>query len=138
MLTFIIKTLVDLWAGAGGMSIGFEKAGFNVICAVDNDKDAVATLRANKKGCVMFQEKVSSFLRNSKQGKVGYPQQGEAKHVHGSPPCKGFSRANRNGGKDDFINNKVRESYVKVCLTGFVLLAYTFTYSANTLLLQGS
>ncbi|KAL7522398.1 hypothetical protein ACHAWX_007084 [Stephanocyclus meneghinianus] len=107
-------TVLDLWAGAGGMSIGFEKAGFHVISAVDNDKDAVATLRANKKGnTAIFQEKVSSFLRYSKQGKAGYVKPGEVKHVHGSPPCKGFSRANRTGGKDDMINNKQTHYFFK-------------------------
>jgi site-specific DNA-cytosine methylase len=122
------------------MSIGFEKAGFHVVSAVDNDKDAVATLRANKKGnTAIFQEKVSSFLRNSKQGKAGYVKPGEVKHVHGSPPCKGFSRANRTGGKDDMINNKVSKCCYSINILFYAVnsLSEVIPTAANTIFFQG-
>ena len=40
-------TLVDLFAGAGGMSLGFKRAGFDPIYAVEWEKDAAATYAAN-------------------------------------------------------------------------------------------
>lgn len=104
-------TVLELFAGVGGMSLGMEKAGFDVKWLVDSDEVAAATLAANKRSSNMntaiYTEKVSSFLKKCIQQDPGYPQPGEVDHLHGSPPCKGFSRANRNGGKDDMTNNKV-------------------------------
>ena len=35
---------VDLFAGCGGMSLGFQNAGFDIVAAYDNWHPAVATL----------------------------------------------------------------------------------------------
>ena len=40
---------IDLFCGAGGFSLGFEKAGFNCIGAIDNDKHAIETHDLNFK-----------------------------------------------------------------------------------------
>jgi hypothetical protein len=104
-------TVLELFAGVGGMSLGLEKGGFDVKWVVDSDEVASAALTANKRSSNMntdvYTEKLSSFLKNCIQGDPAYPKPGEVDHIHGSPPCKGFSRANRNGGKDDMLNNKV-------------------------------
>ena len=42
--------VLDLFCGAGGMSIGFEKAGFNVIGGVDKNKKALETFKNNHSG----------------------------------------------------------------------------------------
>ena len=39
--------VVDLFSGCGGLSLGFESAGFKSICAVDNWKDAIDTYNFN-------------------------------------------------------------------------------------------
>lgn len=102
-------TVLELFAGVGGMSLGLEKAGFDVKWVVDSDELALATLTANKRNSDMnvYTEKLHSFLKNCVQEDPAYPKRGEVDHIHASPPCKGFSRANRNGGKDDMMNNKV-------------------------------
>ena len=41
-------TVIELFAGAGGMAIGLEKAGFETKLLVDIDKDCVATLKKNR------------------------------------------------------------------------------------------
>ena len=75
---------------------------------------AAATLRANKTSDVkVYDEDAKSFLKKSVQGNQCYPQSGEPDHIHWSPPCKGFSRANRNGGKDDEKNNKQTLLFIK-------------------------
>lgn len=92
------------------MSLGLEKY-FNVKWVVDNDHMAAATLQANKTNSdvQIYTEDVKIFLRRSFQGNPCYPATGQVDHIHASPPCKGFSRANRSGGKgkNDMMNNKV-------------------------------
>lgn len=108
--------VLDLYAGIGGMSLGFENAGFEIKWAVENSPLAAATYQANanlrgSRRTLLFQEDVKSFLRRSEQRDPSYPSpdRNDVHHVHASTPCKGFSRANRYGGKDDVRNNKVRD-----------------------------
>jgi DNA (cytosine-5)-methyltransferase 1 len=110
-------TVLELFAGVGGMSLGLEKAGFDVKWVVDSDELAAATLTANKTNSVnVYTEKLSKFLKSCLQEDPAYPKPGEVDHIHASPPCKGFSRANRNGGRDDTVNNKVSLSDAPVSL----------------------
>ena len=39
--------VIDLFCGAGGLSCGFERAGFNIMLGIDNDKKALETFEAN-------------------------------------------------------------------------------------------
>ena len=39
--------VLDLFCGAGGLSCGFERAGFNIVLGIDNDKKALETFEAN-------------------------------------------------------------------------------------------
>ena len=40
--------IIDLFCGCGGFSLGFKKAGFNILSGIDNDKDALNTFFNNK------------------------------------------------------------------------------------------
>lgn len=76
-------TVLDLFAGAGGMTLGFEKVGFLPVFAVEIDKDAAATYEANF-GSHVFQgpiEEVDSFPA--------------VDVVIGGPPCQGFTPLGR-------------------------------------------
>ena len=42
--------VLDLFCGAGGLSCGFERAGFNIVLGIDNDKKALETFEANHNG----------------------------------------------------------------------------------------
>ena len=101
------------------MSLGLEKY-FNVKWVVDNDHMAAATLQANKTSSdvQIYTEDVKTFLKKSFQGNPCYPATGDVDHIHASPPCKGFSRANRSGGKgkNDMMNNKVGCCISLICL----------------------
>ena len=97
------------------MSLDLEKH-FDVKWVVDNNNMASATLQANKTGDVrIYTEDVKSFLTRSVKGDPCYPIQGEVDHIHASPPCKGFSRANRNvvATGYDMRNNKQTLLFIK-------------------------
>ncbi|MEL7656099.1 DNA (cytosine-5)-methyltransferase 1 [Desulfitobacterium sp. LBE] len=101
---------IDLFAGAGGLSLGFLRTGrFNVAAAVEFDKNAAKTYAENHKGVYVLQEDASkiSFKEKieDKYGKVDV--------VIGGPPCQGFSNANRQ--KNSLIsgNNQLVQHYVR-------------------------
>ena len=41
--------VLDLFCGAGGLSYGFERVGFNIVLGIDNDTKALVTFKANHK-----------------------------------------------------------------------------------------
>ena len=81
--------IVDLFCGAGGMSLGFENAGFKTQLAIDNWHDAVETFnynRTDKKAKVFdITEIDKKFLKKINTSKIH--------GVIGGPPCQGFSLA---------------------------------------------
>ncbi len=83
--------IIDLFCGAGGMSLGFIDArfcgGFECVLAVDNDKAALATHRHNLGGKVVC-DNIEDWLKNN-------PTIPRADVVIGGPPCQGFSLLNK-------------------------------------------
>lgn len=86
---------VDLFAGAGGMSLGFEWASHELVQAVDNDSASLATLCANgvSESCVTKADlgdetHLSEFLDS--------PELQDLDWLIGGPPCQGFSTAGKN------------------------------------------
>lgn len=101
---------IDLFAGAGGLSLGFMRTGrFVIKAAVECDKYAAKTYAENHEGVEVLQEDASviSFKEKieDKYGKVDV--------VIGGPPCQGFSNANRQ--KTSLIsgNNQLVQHYVR-------------------------
>lgn len=90
-------TAVDLFSGAGGLSLGLEWAGFDVLAAVDNDAPACQTYQENrpKKSLALTADlSDSSDLRAVvDEIKVRTLGHGRISLVAGGPPCQGFSTA---------------------------------------------
>jgi DNA (cytosine-5)-methyltransferase 1 len=86
-------TCVDLFAGAGGLAVGFRKAGWNVIGGNDIDKDAAATFRLNFKEATFFEGPVSSLTAEIVMSQCGLSI-GELDCLIGGPPCQSFSYNN--------------------------------------------
>ena len=77
--------IADLFCGMGGFSEGFKQAGFEIVYAVDSDKDCVETFKLNNPET----EVICKDIRNIKEiPKVDL--------VIGSPPCQTFSTATKN------------------------------------------
>ena len=81
---------VDLFAGAGGMSLGFEQAGFDVAAAVEYDPVHCATHEFNFPACAAICRSVADidgdYIRNG--SRIGEQQ---VDVVFGGAPCQGFS-----------------------------------------------
>ncbi len=81
---------VDLFAGAGGMGLGFEQAGFDVVAAVEIDPVHCAVHKFNFPGTVMIPlsvEGLSGFQIRMAAGMGDAP----VDCVFGGAPCQGFS-----------------------------------------------
>ncbi|MGD0857087.1 MAG: DNA cytosine methyltransferase [Dehalococcoidia bacterium] len=86
--------VVDLFCGAGGFSLGFTQAGFNIIFAIDNQECCVETYRHNHpeiseaavlcKDIKIADDDIANIIDNR-----------EIDVVIGGPPCQGFSAANK-------------------------------------------
>lgn len=105
-------TVVDLFCGAGGMSLGFEQAGFDVILGVDRDGHHVATHERNfpngKALCTSVADLDASKVRSL------LPEGTEIDVVVGGPPCQGFSNMGLRDLKDP--RNSLIDHYVRLLL----------------------
>lgn len=87
--------LIDLFAGAGGMTEGFESTGkFKTIVAVEHDQHAAATYALNHQAERVYAGKIEDWLE---EGLVP-----EADVIIGGPPCQGFSAL----GKQDVLDER--------------------------------
>lgn len=83
---------IELFSGAGGLSLGLRKAGIKVRVAVDCDADCKATYELNQPGVTYLQNRVQNLTRNDLLGAIKHPKEIV---LAGGPPCQLFSRLNR-------------------------------------------
>jgi DNA (cytosine-5)-methyltransferase 1 len=79
---------VSLFAGAGGMTLGLERAGFQTLLAIDNDKSSEATFKKNLPCVPYLLKDVRHVHKKELSDLVGARQ---IDLVVGGPPCQGFS-----------------------------------------------
>ena len=102
--------IIDLFCGVGGLSLGFEQAGFEVISAVDMWKDAIITYNHNRKDKVAKVETVEDFNENDLPALI---KSNHITGIIGGPPCQGFSTVGRRE-IDDPRNKMYLEFYKAV------------------------
>lgn len=95
--------VLDLFCGAGGLSWGFEKVGFEVSWGLDNWKSAVDTFKANHPKAKVYQVDITRV--NDSQLKEWFKG---VSVIVGGPPCQGFSTAGKRA-LDDPRNKLVKE-----------------------------
>jgi DNA (cytosine-5)-methyltransferase 1 len=97
---------IDLFAGAGGLSLGLENAGFNPVLVVDNYKAANKTYLFNRP-FLSCDKIISEDIKT-----VGPNEFSRTPLVVGGPPCQGFSNANKQRKQGD-DRNQLYKFFVK-------------------------
>ena len=90
--------VIDLFAGVGGLSLGFEKQGFDIILANEYDESIANAYKKNHKNTKMIVGDITSLNLNDVFGVY----KGKVDVIIGGPPCQGFSQK----GKRKTINDE--------------------------------
>ena len=95
--------VIDLFAGVGGLSLGFERAGFNVVLANEIDAEIADSYRHNHKNTIMVTDDIRHFIEhfdevietntNADNREIVSRLLGSIDVIIGGPPCQGFSMA---------------------------------------------
>lgn len=93
-------TDIELFAGAGGLALGIEKAGFENLALIEIDRDAADTLKANRPNWHVICDDIANI---SSQDLLQYfnLQAGELDMLSGGAPCQAFSYAGKRLGLED-------------------------------------
>lgn len=101
---------IDLFCGCGGLSYGFERAGFNILLGIDNDSKALETFELNHKGAksicgditqVTYEKDIKPLIGNK-----------TIDVIIGGPPCQGMSLSGPR--KFDDPRNRLYLSYIRL------------------------
>lgn len=98
---------IDLFAGAGGLSLGFEQAGFDVVAAVESDPVHCAVHKFNFPATRIVPRSARRITGDDIRRMAGIGDR-EVDCVFGGPPCQGFSLIGRRA-LDDPRNGLVRD-----------------------------
>lgn len=94
-------TVIGLFTGGGGSSMGFDMAGFNELLAVDFNKNATETFKLNFPNKLVLNQNIQTLTGETILNLTKLDK-GELFCLQGSPPCQGFSTA----GKMDFQDKR--------------------------------
>lgn len=103
-------SIVDLFAGAGGISEGFHQAGFRTLAATDIDPDACATFRRNFPGTRV----VHGDIRQADTKAALLDIASAADVVVGGPPCQAFSQVRNHVRLIDDPKNALYKEFVEI------------------------
>lgn len=92
--------VIELFAGAGGLALGIEKAGFEAIGLVEFDKSAVETLRYNRPKWNVIHDDIANISSQNLEELFDI-KKGELDLLSGGAPCQSFSYAGKRLGLED-------------------------------------
>lgn len=99
---------IDLFSGAGGLSLGAEMAGINVAIAVENDPYAAQTYRINHPHTLMINEDICQVSN------LQIDRGNQSLVLFGGPPCQGFSTSNRKTRNKDNPQNWLYKDFFRI------------------------
>jgi DNA (cytosine-5)-methyltransferase 1 len=99
-------TCADSFCGAGGLALGLERAGFEVLASFDASECAVATFRQNLSSLCLH-EKAENLTAQRLLQESGFERRLDL--FSGGPPCQGFSKQKRGAHLGDERNELVFE-----------------------------
>jgi len=104
-------TSIDLFAGCGGLSLGFQLAGINTILASDIDENCEKTFCRNFRNTPFLCKDIIDITKEEVDKIINYAN---PDIIIGGPPCQGFSLANKNRNKiKEDPRNKLFYHFVK-------------------------
>ena len=89
-----LPKIIDLFSGCGGLSLGFKKAGFDIVGGVELMSEACQTIRNNLddgKDDIHLQKDITKLDESVFDNRIGK----EGCIVIGGPPCQAYSLAGR-------------------------------------------
>lgn len=101
--------VLDLFCGCGGLSLGFEEAGYNVLLGIDIWEDALKTYAYNHKYSKTLCADMSTLHGEDVKDIIG---DNSVDVIIGGPPCQGFSIAGKRIVNDD--RNKLYKGFVRM------------------------
>ena len=104
-------TVISLFAGCGGSSLGYSMAGYRELLAVEWDDNAVATFKLNFPDVPVYHGDIHDLAIDECLELTGL-QSGELDVLDGSPPCQGFSTAGKR--QLDDSRNQLSMEYVRL------------------------
>lgn len=96
---------IDIFSGAGGMSLGATMAGIKIDIAVENNQQAADTFQANHPDSQVIKDDIRVFkIENNKAYFI----------LFGGPPCQGFSISNTKTRNEDNTNNSLFNEFIRL------------------------
>ena len=102
---------IDLFCGAGGLSIGLKKSGFRICLGVDIDESALKTYKYNLKRTKVLKEDIKK-VTGEKITKLTGIKKGDNFLLAGCPPCQGFSSLGKRDVNDE--KNGLVYEYIRI------------------------
>ena len=93
-------TTIELFAGAGGLALGVEKAGFDTLALIEFNKDAAKSLKYNRPNWNVICDDVGNISPLDLEEKFNI-KIGELDLLSGGAPCQAFSYAGKRLGLED-------------------------------------
>ncbi len=98
-------TAVEIFAGGGGLAVGLERAGFRAVAAVELERHAAATFKANHPNVQVFRQDVREISGAALLELGG----GSIDVLAACPPCQGFSSLTAKYRREDVRNRLISE-----------------------------
>ena len=95
-----VYTTIELFAGAGGLALGIERAGFDTLGLIEFDKDAADSLKINRPNWRVINDDIANISCLDLEKYFGI-KKGMLDLLSGGAPCQAFSYAGKRLGLED-------------------------------------